>query len=168
MCVFPLALNVLNVVSFDSRWWRALQDSKKHRRGGKDAKSSKMDEVQKNIDSVTSSMRDNIGKVLDRGEKLDQLAEDTDRLNASSKDFRNNSRKLKRKLQCDDLKMKLLMVAGCLVVCLILGMMFCGGMSFPSCLGSGEEAADGGAGGTATVSGGSGSTSGGSGSPNNR
>ncbi|XP_043270088.1 synaptobrevin homolog 1-like [Venturia canescens] len=53
----------------------------------------KMDNIKIQIREVTDVMRDNVQKVMDRGERLEDLQFASDRLNIAGSEFRNSARK---------------------------------------------------------------------------
>ena len=63
------------------------------------------------------TMTDNIERVLDRGERIDLLVNQTDRLGGSARDFRVRSRTLRRAMWWKNVK--LMALAGVVVVFLI-------------------------------------------------
>ena len=99
-------------------------------RGGID---DDLDEVNAKLSKTKEIMSDNIEKVLDRGEKIELLVDKTDNLHQQAFRFAKSSTQLKRQYQWQDLKCKLITGAAVLGVCLMIGMMLCGGPSFTSC-----------------------------------
>lgn len=61
------------------------------------------------IDNVRGIMTENIERVLERGERIDQLVDKTDRLGAGARDFRVRSRGLKRRMWWKNMKLMVLM-----------------------------------------------------------
>lgn len=61
--------------------------------------------LQNQVQEVTGVMKNNIEKVLDRGDKIDSLLDKTTNLEASSGQFFTSSRKLRRKMWCKNVKM---------------------------------------------------------------
>ena len=74
--------------------------------------------LQHNVNEVKSVVTDNIGKILERGEKLEILLDKTEDLNQSSETFVRSTRKLHRKMWWQDKKMCIIITV---VVILILG-----------------------------------------------
>ena len=79
-----------------------------------DTSDEKMLKIQNQIDNVRGTMRDNIDKVLERGESLDLLIDKSDALNTLSFNFRNQARNLQRKLCRENFK------RGCMIFCIVL------------------------------------------------
>ena len=79
-----------------------------------DTSDKKMLQIQDQIDNVRGTMRDNIDRVLERGENLDVLIDKSDALNTHSFSFRNQARNLRRKLCRENFK------RGCMIFCIVL------------------------------------------------
>ena len=62
-------------------------------------------------------MTDNIERVLDRGERIDLLVNQTDRLGGSARDFRVRSRDLRRQMWWKNVK--LMVLVGVVMICLV-------------------------------------------------
>ena len=99
-------------------------------RGGID---DDLEEVNAKLSKTKEIMSDNIEKVLDRGEKIELLVDKTDNLHQQAFRFARSSTQLKRQYQWQDLRCKLIMGAAVVGVCLMIGMMLCGGPTFTSC-----------------------------------
>jgi vesicle-associated membrane protein 7 len=82
-------------------------------RGQKDA----LRTAQREIDGVREIMTENIERVLERGERIDLLVDQTDRLGSTARDFRVRSRGLKRRMWWKNVKLMVLL--GLVVVFLI-------------------------------------------------
>lgn len=79
--------------------------------------SDKLGRLEDRVQDVTYVMKDNIKKVADRGDALDDLQSRSDSLAFSSRDFRQSSTKLSRKLFWDNIKRWI-------IICIILGIIF--------------------------------------------
>jgi vesicle-associated membrane protein 7 len=92
------------------------------------------------VEEVKGVMTQNIEKVLERGEKLDDLIEQTNQLEAHSHSFQKAARKVHRKMWCKNMKMKVCMVVGGLVglTILIVIILFSTGVLPPSSDGGGS------------------------------
>jgi vesicle-associated membrane protein 4 len=73
------------------------------------------DLLQKQIDETVDTMRENIYKASQRGERLDSLQNKTDNLSVSANGFRRGTNKVRKLMWLKDMKMGL-----CLVVVVIL------------------------------------------------
>ncbi|CAI5448379.1 unnamed protein product [Caenorhabditis angaria] len=58
---------------------------------------SKADAVKNQVDSVKKIMVENVERILERGERLDNIERRTEHLQATSTNFKMNARKVKRK-----------------------------------------------------------------------
>ncbi|XP_064601975.1 vesicle-associated membrane protein 8-like isoform X2 [Liolophura sinensis] len=76
---------------------------------------SRLDQLDTEVSEVTSLLRNNVEKVMDRGERLDSLQERSEDLHANSVRFNNSSRHLKRKMCCKNVKMTI-----CLIVIVVV------------------------------------------------
>lgn len=65
--------------------------------------------AQREIDGVREIMTENIERVLERGERIDLLVDQTDRLGSSARDFRVRSRGLKRRMWWKNVKLMVLL-----------------------------------------------------------
>ncbi len=72
--------------------------------------------IKNELAEVSDLMRENIHKVLDRGERLDELGDNTDQLVAQTVMFQKQARKLKRKMCYDKWLWRCLAIA---LVCLV-------------------------------------------------
>lgn len=94
---------------------------------------SKMLEIEADLDSVKDVIQDSIGKVIDRGEMLDDMMKHSDKMVDSSQAFRATSTQLRHKLWWNDLKCKLMALGALLVVLFLLSAWACGGLTFSQC-----------------------------------
>ncbi|KAH9087999.1 hypothetical protein Ae201684P_020671 [Aphanomyces euteiches] len=68
----------------------------------------KLEALRKDLDNVKDSMQQNIGKVLERGDKIDLLVDKSESLNSSAEAFAKSSRSLRRTLWLQNVKMYIL------------------------------------------------------------
>ncbi|ETV71228.1 hypothetical protein H257_13602 [Aphanomyces astaci] len=80
----------------------------------------KLEALRKDLDGVKDSMQHNIGKVLERGDKIDLLVDKSESLNSSADAFAKSSRNLRRTLWLQNVKLYIL--AGVVVLVLVLFM----------------------------------------------
>jgi|TARA_B100001540_G_scaffold6259_2_gene5558 vesicle-associated membrane protein 72 len=83
---------------------------------------SKVSQVQQQVSQVKEIMMDNIEKVLDRGEKIEILVDKSDALRFQADNFHKTGRQLRRKLWCENMKMKALV--GIVLLALLLTLIF--------------------------------------------
>ncbi|ETW01841.1 hypothetical protein H310_06412 [Aphanomyces invadans] len=76
----------------------------------------KLEALRKDLDNVKDSMQQNIGKVLERGDKIDLLVDKSESLNSSADAFAKSSRNLRRTLWLQNVKLYILAVVIVLVL----------------------------------------------------
>lgn len=82
-----------------------------------DPKLAKMKQVQESINDLASSAKQNMEKVINRGEAIESLRDRSGALHMSSDVFRKHSKKLNQRLCMENLKLKLL-IAVVIACCL--------------------------------------------------
>lgn len=97
------------------------------------AGADKIRNIQSEVDKVKVVMQKNIDDILARGEKIDKLVEDTERLESSSRTFKEGSATLKRALWCRNIKLTVAIVVIALAVIFFIIVGICGGFTFPKC-----------------------------------
>ncbi|XP_044460839.1 vesicle-associated membrane protein 727-like [Mangifera indica] len=88
---------------------------------------SKLSKLKAQITEVKGIMMDNIEKVLDRGERIELLVDKTENLQFQADSFQRHGRQLRRKMWLQNLRMKLMLGGGILILILILWFIACGG-----------------------------------------
>ncbi|XP_076649567.1 vesicle-associated membrane protein 4 isoform X2 [Halictus rubicundus] len=83
---------------------------------------SKMDSVRLQIQEVTEVMRENVQKVMDRGERLEDLQEASDRLSMAGHEFRAAAKKAQQRAWLQNFRTRVILVAitVTVVVCIIV------------------------------------------------
>jgi len=79
---------------------------------------AKIEQTQKQVNEVIDVMKDNVNRVLERGDKLADLDERADALQFGAHQFQATAKKVKRKYWWKNLKMWLLM--GVIVIVIII------------------------------------------------
>ena len=97
------------------------------------AGADKIRNIQSEVDKVKVVMQKNIDDILARGEKLDKLVEDTDRLEQNSLQFKSSSTALKHALWCRNVKLTIAIIVLVVVVAFFIVVAICGGFTFPKC-----------------------------------
>ena len=82
--------------------------------------SDMLGKLESKVDEVTGIMRQNIDKVIHRGQTLDDLNERSDLLAHSSTDFRNNATKLRKKLCWKNVKLWVILAIVFIVLIFII------------------------------------------------
>lgn len=83
---------------------------------------SKVSQVQQQVSQVKEIMMDNIEKVLDRGEKIELLVDKSDALRFQADNFHKTGRQLRRKMWCENMKMKA--IIGLILLAILLTLIF--------------------------------------------
>ncbi|XP_011303222.1 synaptobrevin homolog 1 isoform X1 [Fopius arisanus] len=80
----------------------------------------KIDSVKIQIRDVTDVMRDNVQKVLERGERLEDLQIASDRLNIAGNEFREAARKAQRRAWMQNVRSRIIIIAVTVTVILCI------------------------------------------------
>jgi hypothetical protein len=84
--------------------------------------SDKIQNTQNQVDNVVSVMRDNISKVIERGEKIDELEARSEKLNVNSLQFNRNASILKKLLCLKQTKQFLfILICFLIIVGIVIG-----------------------------------------------
>mmetsp|Transcript_58477 Transcript_58477/g.128207 ORF Transcript_58477/g.128207 Transcript_58477/m.128207 type:complete len:218 (+) Transcript_58477:80-733(+) len=94
---------------------------------------AKVHRMESELDEVTELMKDNITKVMERGERIESLVDKTSNLRTETASFRTHARNAKNNLWWQNMKFYLIIVLVLTSVCVFLLSVVCGGMSFRSC-----------------------------------
>lgn len=84
------------------------------------ASSSQLDGVQGQVNEVKVILKDNIDKVLQRGDRLDDLIGKTDDLQATADSFQRTSTRVARKYWWKNTKMIILIVVVVLIILILI------------------------------------------------
>ena len=87
--------------------------------------SDKLSKIGADIDEIKGTMRDNIEKCLQRGEKIEHIMKKADDLKETSYSFKRNSTKLKRVMCFQNLKCTIVLIVVILVVIVAILMAAC-------------------------------------------
>lgn len=98
-----------------------------------DPQSDDISRVRGQLNEVSGVMMDNIDKVLERGVRLEDMADKTQTLREQGSQFSRNATSLKRHFCLRNAKMTFILVVICLVVLFFIIVAGCGGFSFPRC-----------------------------------
>lgn len=97
------------------------------------ANNEKIGSVQSELDQAKKIMEQNIDKVINRGERLDDLVDKTENLKMNSIKFASTAKKVRRHYFCRHIRITILMIIILIVVVFLVVMFSCGGPSFSSC-----------------------------------
>uniref|UniRef100_A0A3B5MH17 Si:ch73-234b20.5 n=1 Tax=Xiphophorus couchianus TaxID=32473 RepID=A0A3B5MH17_9TELE len=89
------------------------------------ASSGTFDQVQSQVNEVKVILKDNINKVLERGDKIDDLIGKTDDLQASADSFQRTSTRVARKYWWKNIKMMILIGAIVLIILILIILAAC-------------------------------------------
>lgn len=82
---------------------------------------NKIDEIQSNLDSIKHTLIDNMDKLTERGEKLDDLKKKTDQMYYDANIFKKSANRLKRKLCMQNIKKNIIIFLFLLVILALIG-----------------------------------------------
>ncbi|KAM4635336.1 vesicle-associated membrane protein 3 [Polymixia lowei] len=82
--------------------------------------SNKLDQVQGQVNEVKVILKDNINKVLERGERLDDLIDKTDDLQATADSFQKTSTRVARKYWWKNVKMMIIIGVVVLIIIILI------------------------------------------------
>ena len=94
---------------------------------------NKINDIQDDIEKVKENITDNMQKILDRGKNIEEIVDQTDRLDDQSLNFLGASKSLKRKLLWDNIKYYGCILLSIILILFILIIAFCGGFKFDKC-----------------------------------
>ncbi|KAI9145974.1 synaptobrevin [Paraphysoderma sedebokerense] len=84
------------------------------------ASPNKTHQVQAQVNEVVGIMQNNIEKVMERGEKLDSLANKTEDLQQSSMQFKKGATKVRKQMWWKDMKLRLMIAAVVILLIIII------------------------------------------------
>ncbi|CAJ1397221.1 unnamed protein product [Effrenium voratum] len=88
----------------------------------------RVQQMERDLEDVTDKMRDNLGKVMERGERIDSLVDKTSALNSESVSFRSRAKRYNDELWWRDQRGKMLL--GIIVMAIVVVITW---ISLPSC-----------------------------------
>eukprot|EP01095_Lingulamoeba_sp_RSL-Kostka_P006783 TRINITY_DN2149_c0_g1_i1.p1 TRINITY_DN2149_c0_g1~~TRINITY_DN2149_c0_g1_i1.p1 ORF type:complete len:222 (+),score=71.01 TRINITY_DN2149_c0_g1_i1:109-774(+) len=94
-------------LSFNDRFTRELRQRMDYY--SNDPKADKIDSIIDDIEDITDVMKDNIGKALDRGDRMETLVDQTGKLETGATHFRRGATKLKTKMWWKNTRMWILL-----------------------------------------------------------
>ncbi|XP_022306575.1 vesicle-associated membrane protein 8-like [Crassostrea virginica] len=80
----------------------------------------RLSELDGEVSEVTSLLKDNVDKVLTRGDKLDDIQQKAEDLESSSIQFSRKSRDLRRKMCCSNIRMTLILILVVTVIIVVI------------------------------------------------
>ncbi|CAB3409062.1 unnamed protein product [Caenorhabditis bovis] len=88
--------------------------------GTSDEQQGKMNGIKEQVDNVKAIMVQNVERILERGERLDNIERRTEQLHASSANFKMTARKVQRKFCLLNAKWTAICILVCLLVTAVL------------------------------------------------
>uniref|UniRef100_V9LHF9 Vesicle-associated membrane protein 1-like protein n=1 Tax=Callorhinchus milii TaxID=7868 RepID=V9LHF9_CALMI len=85
----------------------------------------RLQQTQAQVEEVVDIMRVNVDKVLERDQKLSELDDRADALQAGASQFESSAAKLKRKYWWKNCKMMIMLGAICAIVVIVIIIYFC-------------------------------------------
>jgi len=89
----------------------------------------KIDDVKKQIEDTRQIMSSNIDKVLERGERLEDVMDKSEAMKDTADAFRKKGRELRKKMWWQNMKMKIIIGVVILIILLLLFFGICRGVS---------------------------------------
>lgn len=89
----------------------------------------KIKKVKQTVEEVKVLALDNVERVLQRGQQIDEIISATDELQVQAAGFQRNSRALRTQMWWNDMKGKMMIGGGVIAFLLIVYFVFCGGVS---------------------------------------
>ena len=81
---------------------------------------SRVNQLREDVEEVKGQMVHNIDKVIERGERLDDLNERTEQLNSRAGEFQTVSTRLKRKLWWQNVKLWIILIIIIIVILAVI------------------------------------------------
>lgn len=99
-----------------------------------DPSNDKIRQIKKRVDEVKDVMIDNIDKLLERGERLEDLVSKTDQLSQDASDYRRKTRAVKNRMMMRNIIIIAAIVIVVLIVLLIIILIACKFPTFERCI----------------------------------
>ena len=93
----------------------------------------KVREIQGALDDVRDVMTQNIDKVIERNGKIESIVERSEELDDVATTFRRRAKTVQKKMWWNDMRMKIFLGVGIIVVILVISMIACGGPTYKKC-----------------------------------
>jgi len=81
---------------------------------------AKTQAIQQQIDDTVGIMRENITKVAERGQRLDELQDKTDNLAVSAQGFKKGANRVRKAMWWKDMKMRIIIAVAIVVLIVII------------------------------------------------
>jgi len=87
---------------------------------GNATKPGPSDRIQDEIQGAMDTMRNNINKISERGERLDHLQDKTEDLSTHAHDFRRGANRVRKQMWWKDMKMRICIVVGIIILLVVI------------------------------------------------
>jgi len=85
-----------------------------------DASNARTQGLQREIDGAVQTMQNNIHKISERGERLDNLQDKTDHLSTQANSFRRGANRVRKQMWWKDMKMRMCIIIGIIILLVII------------------------------------------------
>ncbi|KAM3419165.1 hypothetical protein BST61_g5109 [Cercospora zeina] len=85
-----------------------------------DAGNARTQGLQREIDSAVHTMQNNIHKISERGERLDNLQDKTDHLSTQANSFRRGANRVRKQMWWKDMKMRMCIIIGIIILLAVI------------------------------------------------
>jgi len=93
-----------------------------------------INQVKKELEDVKEILISNIDKIIERGQKIDVLLEQTENLSSTSAVFKKQAQVLKNTMYWRNIKLIVLVVVILLIITYVILAIVCGGLLLPKCV----------------------------------
>ncbi|KAK4634319.1 Synaptobrevin 2 [Fulvia fulva] len=76
--------------------------------------------LQSEIDGAVRTMQNNITKISERGERLDNLQDKTDHLSTQANSFRRGANRVRKQMWWKDMKMRMCIIVGIIILLVVI------------------------------------------------
>jgi len=76
--------------------------------------------LQNEIEGAVRTMQNNITKISERGERLDNLQDKTDHLSTQANSFRRGANRVRKQMWWKDMKMRMCIIVGVIILLIVI------------------------------------------------
>ncbi|KAK4507658.1 hypothetical protein PRZ48_001393 [Zasmidium cellare] len=88
--------------------------------GGQHDGGDRTQALQSEIDGAVRTMQNNITKISERGERLDNLQDKTDHLSTQANSFRRGANRVRKQMWWKDMKMRMCIIIGIIILLVVI------------------------------------------------
>jgi len=85
-----------------------------------EASNDRTEGLQREIRGAVQTMQNNIAKISERGERLDNLQDKTDHLSTQANSFRRGANRVRKQMWWKDMKMRMCIIIGIIVLLVVI------------------------------------------------